>query len=162
MKSPFRQKINFLLEPKAIIFGLALFYYVTNYMIEAELFSKIGPLEVFPRPWISSPFKLLLASLALWLSRSWTYFIAMLISGDVIYSHGYQMLATCSFINNQPIISQSTLSCWWHITVLQSPKLFAQMVIAVLIFSYATVSLLSFIFYRHSGKFRLKLPTVKR
>lgn len=155
MRSQFKQKLHSLWEPKSIIFGFTLFYYVTDYVIWAQLTSRLGPMEVFPKPWISTPLKLLLASFALWLSRPWTYLIATLISGIIIYSHGYQMLMSCAFMNNQPVLSWETFNCWWRIVSFEAPQLLFQFALAIFIFSYATISLSRFLLHWRLRKYNI-------
>src|SRR5437868_12220026 len=105
MNSHLKKKLTFLLKPKAILFGFALFYYLSDYVFWHRLISSCSSqtLPCYPpeeMPAVGTPFILLVASIALLTSRAWSYPIAMWLAGKIIYEYGYMNLVTCTFIFN--------------------------------------------------------------
>jgi hypothetical protein len=152
-----KQKLYFLLEPKAMVFGFALFYYISDYVFWKQMLASStcnSPLPCSPPgyvPAVGVPFILLLASIALWVSKFWSYLIAMWFSGQLIYEYSYQMLVSCTFINNQPLLSRATFRCWWVIIGIEEPRFSLYLIFSSTIFIYATIALIQYIYqrYRH-------------
>jgi hypothetical protein len=166
MKQSYKQKLRFLLEPKAMLLGFALFYYVSDYVFWKRLISTCSSqtLPCYPpehEPMMSIPFILLLASIALWLSRYWSYPIAMWLSGWIFYNYSYKMLASCTFMVSQPLFSRVTFKCWWTIVSVEAPRFLLYLAFSAIVFLYAAISLARYIYgqYHLRGPFSSKCRT---
>jgi hypothetical protein len=148
MKFRIKSTLTYLLKPRAIILGVTLFNYLVNRIWWERLMASCQPLPCYPgdhTPAIGDPLKLLFIAFLLVLDRWWGNLIALLVSGWLIYGYGYSMLVNCSFMREQPVLSRSVFQCWWQITVIDVPHRLLHFILAVLIFSFAAVSLARYI-----------------
>lgn len=151
MKLRIKSALTYLLKPRAIILGVTLFNYIVDRISWERLMASCQPLPCYPgdhTPVIGDPFKLLFAAFFLILNKWWGNLIALLVSGKLIYEYGYLMLVNCSFIREQPLLSGSVFRCWWQITAVDAPHHLLHFILALLIFSFAVVSLARYIFQR--------------
>jgi hypothetical protein len=143
--------LPYLLRPKAILLGFTLCYYVVGRVSWERLMSSCRPLPCYPgdhTPVIGDPFKLLFAAFFLVLDRWWGNLIAMLVSGRLIYEYGYLTLLDCSFMRQQPVLSWAAFGCWWHITAFEAPEHLLRIILSLLIFCFAAVSIARYILQR--------------
>ncbi len=132
MANKLKKAIIFLLQPKAIIFGVAVFLLIYVHDSERRVMEIVG---CYDCGWDTrQAFYLLIASLGLLLGRLWSVIISLLASVKVIYSVGY-----LAFWNNMAevrgigrILKESLR---W--TYEAHPEYFVEIIIAVLIGSYA-------------------------
>lgn len=151
MKLRIKSALFYLLEPKAIILGFTLFYYIVGRISWERLVAACQPLPCYPgdhTPTIGDPFKLFFAALFLVLNRWWGNLIALLVSGKLIYEYVYLLSVGCSSAHEQPILSQDVFRCWWQVTGYEAPHHLLHLILALLIFSFAAVSLARYVFQR--------------
>ena len=113
--------------------------------------SSCQPLPCYPGdhiPAIGDPFKLLFAASFLVLNRWWGNLIALLVSGKMIYEYSYLMMVSCSFMREQPMLSQDVFRCWWQISAYEAPHHLLHLFLALLILSFASASLAQYVFQR--------------
>ncbi|HEU0144055.1 MAG TPA: hypothetical protein VFQ47_04655 [Nitrososphaera sp.] len=136
MAGKVKRLIMFLLQPKAIFLGAAIFLFIYVFDNERRVEEIVG---CYDCGWDTrQAFYLLIASLGLLLGRLWSVVISLLASVKVIYSVGY-----LAFWNNMAevrgvgrILKESLR---W--TYEAHPEYFVEIIIAVLIGSYATSSI---------------------
>lgn len=92
MANKLKNAITYLLQPKAIIFGVAVFLLIYVHDSERRVQELVG---CYDCRWDTrQAFYLLIASLGLLLGRLWSVIISLLAGVKVIYSVGY--LALCN------------------------------------------------------------------
>jgi len=144
MTGKVKRLILFLLQPKAIIFGMAIFLFICVLDNERRVQEIVG---CYDCGWNTrQAFFLLIASCSLLLGRFWSAIISLLASVKVIYSIGY-----VAFWNNIAEVHGS-----WRIlkeslrwTYEAHQGYFAEFLLAVIVGSYATSFLWRNIFRRY-------------
>ena len=126
-------KLSTLLEPKSIIFGVAVLNFALIYLMAAERMD-----ESFPqgRPWYAEgplthyPLILLLAAFCLWLNKSWSNLLALVLCGSIFY-RGLAFALHLILNPEHP----------WMISMSVRELLLPQFVLSAVIFCYAAICL---------------------
>ena len=148
-----KRAILYLIKPKAIFFGIAIFL-----LIQARYYEANSDVCCFDCTWTSRhALFLVIASLGLILSRPWTLFISLIAGVKVTYAIGYQ-----AFFNH--VINDETQKPWlrWSIikeslkdTLTYRPLYFIEISVALIIIFWSGVALSRYIFQklsiRHNG-----------
>jgi hypothetical protein len=143
-----------LLKPEAMIFGIALFYYVVQRVRWEQLMSSCSPLPCYPGDHtyrINEPFTLLFASCALLPGKWWGHVLALLVSWNVLYGYTYKAMLGCSATHDYPLLSSGTLNCWWQISVLEASHISIYLGLGTVIFLCATILLARKLFREIQG-----------
>src|ERR1044072_3279621 len=100
-----RNALHHILEPKAIVLGFALLHFlsVLIYVVRGSL-TESGRDADLPLYYMPTPTVLLLAALCLWRGRPWISWLALLLSGWLIYQLGYKWLAWISGELHRPLL----------------------------------------------------------
>jgi|SRR5947209_1548731 len=141
-----KQTILFLLKPKAILFGIAIF--LLGQALDHDSYREVC---CFDCNWTSRHASfLVIASVGLILSKPWTLFISLLTGVKVAYSVGY-----AAFLNHAGASDVSSLR--WSIikpsledTLTYRPLYFIEIGIAVIIVLWSGVALLGYVFQKLS------------
>ena len=142
MPSQSKMFINRLLEPKAMIFGLAVLQFLTvlMYVIHYEQNVAVVSSHWYPARVIYEPLLLLLAAGALLLPNIWGKLIAIVASGRVIYGIAYLGLVATSAAHDQPLFSWYVLRQWFVITYQAQPQYLLELGLGIVIFGYAIIA----------------------
>lgn len=137
------------LEPKAMMFGLTLGFSVSAYVIwyhEHQRLAARGAFLVCDH--FYPPLHLLLlplAALALWRGRLWSYLVASLLAGRLIYLLGYRWLFLFATCHDEPILSGLTLKRGLFLLP-QVPRDTIGLIFAIFIFIYTVASIGRYLF----------------
>jgi hypothetical protein len=147
MKDQLERFLAFLLAPKAMLFGFAIFTFVWMWVresrIEWQFIDYHGYFENTDRV-----FLLMIASLGLLLNRWWGWLVAMVLSGRVIYVLVFRALLSASYAHEVPMVSRLALKNWWWIMYEAQPQYIIQIALAVVIFTYSASLLIKWACYR--------------
>lgn len=110
--------VSRLLEPKAILFGFVIFYFIVRLIsairLERENAFVVGagwdPIVAMTRP-----FLLLVGALCVFIDRSWSHGLAILLVGNIIYSNVYLALVGISYAHGIPMFGVGALRIWLEI-----------------------------------------------
>jgi len=147
MSGKVNRLILFLLHPKAIFLGVAIFLLIYVFDNERRVQEIVG---CYDCGWATrQAFFLLIASLGLLLGRLWSVIISLLASVKVIYSVGYSALWNniAEVRGGWRILKESV---GW--TYEAHPEYFAEILLAVLVGSYA----ISFLWRSISRKYLIR------
>jgi hypothetical protein len=132
MADKLKKAIIFLLQPKAIIFGVAVFLLIYVYDSERRVMESVS---CYDCGWDTrQAYYLLIASLGLLLDRLWSVIISLFASVKVIYSVGYVAFWNMAEVRAVGGILKESLR--W--TYEAHPEYFVEIIIAMVIGSYAT------------------------
>ena len=126
-------KLPSLLEPKSIVFGVTILNFALIYVMAAESMDGSFPQS---RPWYAEgplthyPLLLLLAAMCLWLSKSWSYLLTLVLCGSVLY----RGIAFASHLILHPEYS-------WMVSESVRDLLLFQFSLSAIIFCYAAICL---------------------
>lgn len=138
MNSPITRKLFFLLEPKAMLFGCALFTFSWMWVQDARV------------DWTGSShyhgyfanvvlaFPLLMASLALLVNRWWSLPVAIFLSGRLINELVFQILLSSSYAHDVAIFSSRALTYWWLVVSEYQPQYLIQIALGAAILFYSS------------------------
>lgn len=104
-----------LLEPRAVIAGIALLHLViTSVWVSRwyEAFGK-GPTDVYPDHLLVLPLILLLAAVMLLIRKWWSHLLALVASGWVIYFVGFLGFSSIARAHDQPLFSLWVARVWF-------------------------------------------------
>lgn len=109
--------ISRLLKPKAILFGFVLFHFVVRLIFVMSL--QGGNAFVVAAGWdpvvaMARPFLLLVGAVCLFIDRLWSYVLAILLAGNIIYSNGYRGLVGISYAHGIPMFGVGALRIWFE------------------------------------------------
>ena len=140
MSKRVKQSFRMILEPKAVIFGVALFHCLSMW-IYAERIDWSSMACIWYGPWnfTYEPTLLLLAASGLLLSRAWSCLIAVVASSRVIMLLGIGGLLAQAAAHDEPVLSIVTLGRWWRSMYLFQPQYILQLALASVILCYASV-----------------------
>jgi hypothetical protein len=132
-----------LVQPKAIILGVALLFVVVAHISVARWYREFGngPIDVYPDHWLNVPYILLFATAMLLVSRWWSYLLALAIGGWLIYSLGYLGVLSTSNAQNQPLLSFWVLRVWFMQKYAWQPQELLQLTLAFVIAGFAVFGL---------------------
>jgi hypothetical protein len=132
MASKLKKAIIFLLQPTAIIFGVAIFLLIYVYDSERRVMESVS---CYDCGWDTrQAYYLLMASLGLLLGRLWCVIISLFASVKVIYSVGYVAFWSMAEVRVVGGILKESLR--W--TYEAHPEYFVEIIIVMVIGSYAT------------------------
>lgn len=121
--------LGYLVDPRSILLGFAIFNLSTAWLMDREIrMCTLGP---YPTRLASliEPAILLISSLFLSMNRRWGNAVALLISGCLSVAYVRFLL-----INNDPV---TALEYWTHSEVLHLSR---QILFALIVFSYSALS----------------------
>src|SRR5947209_4132779 len=103
------------LDARTLVVGLALLHFVAEMVsvIRFERESAFIPDHWNPVTIMPSPFLLLLGSVFLLLDRSWSYVLAILLAGNIVYSNIYRGLVGISYAHGVPVFSLRAARIWF-------------------------------------------------
>ena len=121
------------IEPKAIFSGVALLNFMLCLMYVRKVESEFRAMEkewgqyTYSEHWnptavMYEPVLLLIASLSLLLGRWWSYLLAMLASGRVIYTLGYSSWTAVLNALDVPMFSWQALEKLWYVIYEPRPQ----------------------------------------
>ncbi len=161
MKYRIKTALLSLLKLKAIILGIALLNFMLSlmYVRQVELESQARLREgiwPYPHHWnllavMQEPFLLLMSSISLLLGRWWSYSLAILASGRVIYTHGYSSWAAVSAAHDVPMLSGQALEKLWHVVYGPRPQYLFVFTLAAVVFTYTALILCHFVYRKWRG-----------
>jgi hypothetical protein len=141
MKHRIKQALLFLLKPKAMILGFAIFnlYWMSwrESHIDWQFLNYHGYYENTHRAIL-----LLLASLGLLLNRWWSLLIAGSLGGWIVYVLVFRALAGVSNAHDVPMFSQFALRNWWLSMDTWQPQYIIQIALALVVLCYSLVCLM--------------------
>lgn len=132
------------LEIKAVLFGLTILHLVAMAVYVVHYNQKYS---AFPDHWnpsriMQEPVLLFLGAAALLVGKPWSYLVAIITSGHVIYSVGYIGLIATSAAHDYPVFSVYVVKAWWVMTFSGQPQYIVELVLAAVIGSYSIFLLL--------------------
>lgn len=136
--------LNRILDVKTILFGftilhvMAMVMYIVHYEQE---FSRVSD-HWNPLRLMQEPVLLLLGAAALLVSKRWSYLVAIVTSGRVIYVLGYLGLVATSSAHDRSILSWYVVRAWGVIMLKAQPQYIVELVLATVIGTYAVILLL--------------------
>ena len=128
------------LKPKAVLFWLALLYF-------CSIPYRYGYLCLYNWSgyWADATV-MMIAAVALWLSKPWSYFMAALLTAPIIYNFAVLVLKIHNYIRMTPAeaegIPWESVGEWWMIMLTKAPEQLGFIALAGVVFSYAAASLL--------------------
>lgn len=133
--------ISRFLEPKAIIFGLAVLQFLTvlMYAIQYERDFSFVSEHWNAGTVLAEPLLLLLAAGALLFDRVWGHLIAIVASGRVIYVLGYLGLSATSAAHGHFLLSPYVLRTWFTSTYESQPQYLLELALAIVVLGYAAI-----------------------
>ncbi len=142
--------LRVLVDARAIILGVSLLHLVVTFVWVLRWYQRLGnaSTDYYPNEFLTIPLVLVLASLMLMISRWWSYVLAFVASGWVIYLLGYAALRAASIARDVPLPSSESLRVWFATKYIGQPQEFLQLALAFSILSYVVVTLLR---HRRSG-----------
>lgn len=145
-----KQFLNWLLDPKAMIFGFTILHFlaVLLYVVRHEQEFSGSSEHWDPIRTMHEPLLLILASFALLIGRLWSYLLATVVSGYVIYALGYLGLIAVSAAHDQPMLSWYVLKTWLMLTYKSQPQYILELVLAAVIITYAMTLCLRYLLRR--------------
>lgn len=145
-----KQSAHVLLEAKAIIFGFAILHFLVMlvYVLRYEQEFPIPSDHWNPVRVIQEPILLLFASFVLFLRKPWSYLLAIVACGRVIYVLGYLGLVAISAAHDKSIFSLYTLEAFWRLTYESQPQYILEVALAAVIIIYSTIKLSRYTFRR--------------
>ena len=137
------QIVRRLLQPNAIIFGIALMFVVVAHVSVARWHREFGNgrIEGYPDVELFIPYTLLVAAVMLLVSKWWSYFLALIASGWVIYTLGYKGPLGVAAANDHPLFSSWVLRNWLTSTWTTQPQYLFQLALALIALGSAVVGL---------------------
>lgn len=135
------RKLFFLLEPKAALFGLALFNFIWMWVRDSRedwtgsshyhgYFANVG---------LALP--LLVASLGLLVNRWWSLSVAIFLSTRLIDKLVFQVLLSSSYAHDVPMFGSRALSYWWLAVSELQPQYLIQIVLGAAMLFYSSALL---------------------
>src|SRR5258708_5673390 len=142
LKSQRKLFLHRLLDPKAIIFGFAVLHFLAMLMYVMRYQQEFAVVSTHWNPVraMYEPAFLLIAAAALLFNKPWTYLAAVVASARVIYVLGYLGLFAMSEAHDQPMVSWYVFRTWFIVTYESQPQYLLELLLALLIVSYAIVS----------------------
>lgn len=125
---------------RAILFGVALLYYVSTYVWWKRLIGDNYPPE-HGSP-LTDPFYILVAAALLLINRSWSYLLVLAICGLLAYHTAYDTLLGCAAAYDVTPFNGTALRCWWRIFTRDDVRLLINLLISLLFVTYSVVRLL--------------------
>jgi hypothetical protein len=138
MNNSVARKFSFLLEPRAVLFGFALFTFVWMWVRDARV-DWTGASHYhgyFANVVLAFP--LLLASLGLLVNRWWSLPIAMFLSGHLIKQLVFQILLSSLYAHDVPMFSSRAFSYWWLVVSELQPQYLVQVALGAAILFYSS------------------------
>jgi hypothetical protein len=134
-----KQFFRMFLEPKAVIFGVALFHCLSMW-VYAERIDWTSMACIWYGPWnfTYEPTLLLIAAGGLLLSRAWSCLIAVVAASRVIMLLGIGGLLAQAAAHGEPVLSVATFGGWWRSMYLYQPQYILQLALASVILCYAS------------------------
>jgi hypothetical protein len=134
--------LNFILKPKFVLLSLT----SLNFLAVPGRFGRLCFYN-----WkgaLGFAFVLLIAAFALWLSKWWSYLVAVMLVAPVIYNFGYETLKVHRFLPLTPEEEEMWPSpaVWLDIFFWNHPEELVQIILAGLIFCYAMFCLWRYVF----------------
>ena len=148
MNSSTARKLFFLLEPKAMLFGFALFTFIWMWVRDARV------------DWTGSShyhgyfanvvlaFPLLIAALGLVVNRWWSLPIAVFLSGRLINQLVFQVLLSSSYAHDVATFGSRALGYWWLVVSEHQPQYLVLIALGTAILFYSSASFFRWA-YRH-------------
>jgi hypothetical protein len=138
MSNSIARKLFFLIEPKSVLFGCALFTFIWMWVRDARV------------DWTNSPhyhgyfanvvlaFPLLIASLCLLVNRWWSLPVAVFLSGRLINELFFQILLSSSYAHDVPMFSARAFNYWWLVVSELQPQYLVQIALGTVILFYSS------------------------
>lgn len=147
-----RQFLNWLLDPKAMVFGCTILHFLTMLLFAVRHEQEFSGISEHWNPVriMHEPLLLLFASFALLVGRLWSYLLATVVSGYVIYALGCLELIAVSAAHEQPIFSWYVLKNWFVLTYTSQPQYILELALAAVIMTYAMIVCLRYLLHKKS------------
>jgi len=140
MSMRLKQAARSLLDLKSILFGLALFHFLSNYVFWHRIYSHDPPLEICCGMGLA-PLLAVLCTFALLFGRVWTNLMALGLGILFVYESSYRWLFNCVSLHDVSVWSTDAVACWWD--VLTSDAYYViYLVFGVVVIAYAFRSIL--------------------
>lgn len=148
MNNSIIRKLFFLLEPKAMIFGFALFIFIWMCVRDSRV------------DWTGSShyhgyfanvvlaFPLLIAALCLLVNRWWSLPVAILLSSRLINQLVFQILLSISYAHDVLMFSSYAFNYWWFVVSEAQPQYLIQIVLGTAILFYSLVLFIRLVYRR--------------
>jgi hypothetical protein len=134
-RSQFGTYLTSLIDFRAIVVALALLHLVITQVGVTRWYQNFGsgPVATYPDASLVVPVMLMLAAVMLHLQKTWSYLVALLFSGWIIYSVGYLGLRSVALAHDLRLVSTHSLKLWLAQTYAGQPQKFLQLALAMAI-----------------------------
>lgn len=131
-----------LMTPRAIILGVAILYFIKTALRVARWYQEYGQgrINLYPDYLLAVPVILTVAALLLLLRKWWSELLAILVSGWLLY-RVYGGFRSVGLAHDLPTFTALSLRIWFTQTFADQSQVFLEIALALVIASYALVSL---------------------
>jgi hypothetical protein len=136
--------LNWFLEFKAMLFGFTILHLVVMvvYIVHYEQEFPVVSDHWSPIRLMQEPVLLFLGAGALLIGKPWSYLVAIISSGRVLYAVGYIGLIATSAAHDYPVYSWYVIKTWWIMMFRAQPQYIFELGLAIVIGTYAVKLLL--------------------
>jgi hypothetical protein len=146
---------RYLVDPKAIIFGICLVNFVAMlvhvYRVDREIKASgyiVG--HWYPGAVMVDPFLLIIAGICLMVNRWWSLPVALLLSVRVVYHLGYLSWIAVHHAHDVPMLSWQAADLLWKVVYQPRPQYLFHVLLAMVVFIHAIGLLTRVRFYRRA------------